>query len=831
MASEDNISHDFQNGDIVEPLALPVPVKLGTYMVENVLGRGGFAITYLAVDVKTKKRVVIKESLPGSFARRNPSSLKVEPKSAEDAEKFEKAKKSFINEAAVLSSLDHPNIVKVLDHFNALDTAYYVMPYVGGAELQKAAPSASLIKEEWLSPILKSLLHALDYLHGRKLLHRDIKPENIILCGESKPVLIDFGCVRTMESENTLTKFCSEGFTPLEMMQRRGDCGRWSDLYSLGATCYFLITGETPPKCHDRIEQDPYIPLAGREELSNRFSNDFLKHIDVSLRAKTSHRWQSAKEWIDALEEDSNKNEGVALKKAAEVGDLDEIRRLISKGVDVNFSGRKGYTALHRASYEGYVECVKYLLSIKGIDVNKRDEAGLTPLHRSHPNCVPLLLAAPGIDVNMEDKKGRTPLCFAAKCGATERLQRLLLSPDVIVNAADAEGFTPLHYAVREGYTSCILMLLAAKGVNVNAADKKGNTPLLQAAVYGNLEAAQHLMACRDVRTEFRNEEGKTAAEVAANLGHRDIVALFSHSEKEKPRKRSLNFLGWGALGLMLGMSWLPLNSVLLHSAVRCSGTGFLKFMLHLPGTSVYSEGPGGSLIVQAAAGADVDCLELLAERDDLDPNYVDSKGNTALCVAVRNGREVIVRSLLENPRIDVKQPDGSGRTPLEQARAAGNAYIVHLLENAIRDTDKKEAAEALAAMSITADRYTEVMPRCIQAGDVDTLRLLLSAGVDVNSPVTTEGKTSIMVAAECGAYDCLKLLLAADDTHVNRKDNAGRSAIFHAAKSGQYRCLMQLLSVNGANAAQADNEGVTPLEAATRAGKTRCVNILSSAR
>ncbi len=729
----------------------------------------------------------------------------------------------------MLSMLEHSNIVTVQESFKALNTAYYVMPYLGGSELQKSAPPASRISEEWLSPILRELLKALDYLHCRKILHRDIKPENIILCAESRPVLIDFSCASFKERERTPMELVPCAYTPLELTQSKGDCGSWSDLYSLGATCYFLITGETPPKCQERISEDTYIPLAGRADLTKRFSPEFLKHIDIALRLRPSHRWQSAKEWLGALDEDNNKTEGVALRKAAENGNLDELRRLISKGGDVNASGRKGYTALHHASYEGRTDCVKYLLSIKDTNVNKEDESGLTPLHRSHPDCVSLLLAAPGIDVNRQDKKGRTPLCLAAKYGAADRMQRLLSSPDVIVNTVDAEGFTPLHYAAGEGHIPCMLMLLAAKGVDVNAADMKGNTPLILAVSHGNLEAAQHLLACHEVRIEFRNEEGKTAAEIAAQLGHRDIAGLFSH--EEKPRKRSLRFLGWLAAGLVLGLSWLPFNSVLLHSAVRCSGTGFLNFLLHMPGTSVYAEGPGGSLIVQAAAGADVSCLEALAGRADLDPNYQDSKGNTALCVAVRNGREEIVRSLLNNPRVNMLQPDASGRTPLEQARAAGNERIIRLLENAIAGIGRKSSVEALAAMGITADRYAEVLPRCIQGEDVDTLRHLLCVGVDVNAPVTAEGMTPIMLAAECGAYDCLKLLLAADDTHVNRKDNAGRSAIFHAAAAGQFRCLMLLLSVNGADASQADNEGLTPLEAATRAGKTRCISILSSAR
>ncbi len=285
-------------------LSLPEDFQLGQYRLLKVLAQGGFGMTYLATDTDSGEKVVIKENLPRTFAYRRENTYEVCPVSNEGAfkERFEWSLSRFIDEANTLSKLNHPNIVKVLQAFKTLGTAYYVMPWVGGRELSKAAPSAEELNEAWLAPILQKLLNALNYLHSAGVVHRDLKPSNILVTQEGTPILIDFGTARSLVGEHTGTIMESPGYTPIEQLQTEGNKGPWSDIYALGATCYRLITGEKPPTALERLsDSEDCATLSLSPQLQARFSQNFLQAIDKALQLHPEQRWQSAEEWQNSL--------------------------------------------------------------------------------------------------------------------------------------------------------------------------------------------------------------------------------------------------------------------------------------------------------------------------------------------------------------------------------------------------------------------------------------------------------------------------------------------------------------------------------------------------
>ena len=295
-------SDNTANNDI----ALPIGVKLGTYQILRTLGQGGFGITYLAEDTATGRQVVIKENLPTFCSYRNINTLGVAATNPHDPlEEYPTLLARFVEEARLLAGLQHPNIVSVLGAFEALGTAYYVMPWVGGQELHKAAPPASEITEAWLLPVLRALLDALEYLHSCNIYHRDVKPANILLTEDGAPVLIDFGTARHIISERSATQVGTPGYSPVEQLSARGKRGPWTDVYSLGATCYRLITGTRPPEATDRLSEDDdsLISLANQADLRGRFSAEFLATIDKALELRAKSRWQTAAEWLAALPE------------------------------------------------------------------------------------------------------------------------------------------------------------------------------------------------------------------------------------------------------------------------------------------------------------------------------------------------------------------------------------------------------------------------------------------------------------------------------------------------------------------------------------------------
>jgi formylglycine-generating enzyme required for sulfatase activity/serine/threonine protein kinase len=285
--------------------ALPAGTRLEEFVIEKVLGAGGFGITYLARDVSLDRHVVIKENLPVQFAFRDTHSLTVAPRHShgEDAGNFAWSLENFSKEAAMLASLDHTGIVKVLRRFEAFGTAYFVMPYVDGIPLDELMQQrcGKPFAEDELRGLLERVLHALAYLHDRGIYHRDIKPSNILITSEGIPVLIDFGSARQRLSERSMTVVESAGYTPFEQLQSRGNVGPWSDLYALGATLTRILTGDLPPKAMDRMRRDPFEPLAEREALKGKYSHLLLASIDKALRVDVDDRWPDAMKWRAAL--------------------------------------------------------------------------------------------------------------------------------------------------------------------------------------------------------------------------------------------------------------------------------------------------------------------------------------------------------------------------------------------------------------------------------------------------------------------------------------------------------------------------------------------------
>lgn len=283
--------------------ALSIGTRLEEFVVEKILGSGGFGITYLAQDSRLGRKVVVKENLPVQFCWREQSSLTVRPRSTggEDVDNYRYSLESFEREASTLASLDHPGIVKVLRSFEAFGTAYFVMPFVEGTAFDEVVRArrehGQGFSMDELGGILWRVLDALTYLHDRGIYHRDIKPGNILIAATGEPVLIDFGAARQRLTERSLTVIESAGYTPFEQLQSRGKVGPWSDAYALGATLFKAITGETPAKAADRIMDDPLVPLARRAELQGHFSSRLLESIDKAMAPNAVNRFQSCAEW------------------------------------------------------------------------------------------------------------------------------------------------------------------------------------------------------------------------------------------------------------------------------------------------------------------------------------------------------------------------------------------------------------------------------------------------------------------------------------------------------------------------------------------------------
>ena len=254
--------------------ALPAGYVLGEYVIESVLGHGGFGITYLAKDTRLDSLVAIKEYFPQSFALRDTNAT-ITPLSGDDTaqENYQWGLREFLKEAQALAKFKHNNIVRVLRFLEDNGTAYMVMEYEEGESLSGYLKKAGgFLVESKLLSIFLPILSGLEAVHEAGMLHLDIKPNNIYLRANGKPMLIDFGSARQTKTKSKKNErvALTPGYSAVEQYPDINvKVGPWTDVYSMGATLHRCITGKQPTDAMQRYMSmkekhiDPMKPATG----------------------------------------------------------------------------------------------------------------------------------------------------------------------------------------------------------------------------------------------------------------------------------------------------------------------------------------------------------------------------------------------------------------------------------------------------------------------------------------------------------------------------------------------------------------------------------------
>ncbi len=235
---------------------LPVGTLLfhGTYRVVRHLASGGFGNTYEAVDTQLGDSVAIKEFFPKQLCGRKSEGGTVTLLSTDCGELFTQLRTKFKKEATRIRRLNHPHIVRVLAYFEEQGTAFYAMDFLRGESLSARTKRTGMpLTETEVRHYLLQVLSALKEMHAKELWHLDLKPGNIMINERDEAVLIDFGASKQLRTEEgvsvstSLSCAYTPGYAPLELVdQHLEKFGPWTDLYSLGATLYNLLTGARP---------------------------------------------------------------------------------------------------------------------------------------------------------------------------------------------------------------------------------------------------------------------------------------------------------------------------------------------------------------------------------------------------------------------------------------------------------------------------------------------------------------------------------------------------------------------------------------------------------
>ncbi|MBP3620544.1 MAG: PASTA domain-containing protein [Lachnospiraceae bacterium] len=272
------------------------------YIVGEVIGYGGFGVTYIGWDAALEQRVAIKEYFPNEFCSRTLGEDRVSPYSGSKYEQFESGKSKFLSESKCLSKLsDVEGIVKIQECFEENNTAYIVMEYLEGRTLKSMIEEKGKIDVDTAIGMIKPILKALDRVHQEGIIHRDIAPDNIFITNDGTLKIIDFGASKfaTTKHSKSLSVVLKPGYSPEEQYRAKGEQGTWTDVYAVAATFYKMITGVTPEDAMERnVDDDLKTPSKLGVKIGKNIENSIMNALNVKAEGRT----KTVKEFLTDLE-------------------------------------------------------------------------------------------------------------------------------------------------------------------------------------------------------------------------------------------------------------------------------------------------------------------------------------------------------------------------------------------------------------------------------------------------------------------------------------------------------------------------------------------------
>jgi len=781
--------------------ALPAGTRVEQFVIERLLGLGGFGVTYLARDESLGVWRALKEYLPDHWGTRFGDGT-VGPPTEAHADDYEWGLRRFLQEARMLAQFRHPHIVQVFQVVEAYGTAYMVMEYVEGRTLEEVVATDGPLPEERVRALLLSLTDGLSAMHAEDLLHRDVKPANVMVRVDGSPVLIDFGAARQAMGARAsdVTQFSSPGYAPYEqyvtgaregtVADRRAHQGPWTDIYALGAVAYWALSGKVPDAATVRMLSDDLPSVA--KVASRGVSAGLTSAVDAALAVRAQDRPQSLHEWRTLLVAPAAPDpepapkpdqlwrrwpEALATVLVAVlvlVPWLDDPARdleaRLGRPVSALAADDNGWTDLHYAAAlnltglaerlleegvpvdarlhgdgEPFTEDLQATLQALGVEVEfvTFRRWGSTPLHvaaRVGATDAAVALLGQGADVAARDELDWVPLHIAAWRGHVEVIRRLV-AHGADVAALSGSGQTPLHFAADGGRIEAIRELVA-RGGDVTAGDNGGWTPLHAAALTGQADSIRELvMQGADVMAHTRS--GRTPLHVAAQESRvaalRELVAHGADLTARDDR------------------GWTP-----LHAAANAGEVAAIRELATLGADIAARANDGWMPLHRAAVNSQVAAIrELVTLGADVGARTND--GWTALHVAAGGSGEVVaaIRELVTRGA-DVGARTNDGRTVLHVA-AGSNAEAAAI----------RELATLGADIAARDDIDATPLHRAALAGHTEVIGVLVTLGAQVD--VETGGQTPLYWAAFAGQADAIRGLVALG-ADVTARDNGGRT-------------------------------------------------------